>query len=124
MQQQPFFPTNTTVGSGASVTNQTGMSSSYQQQGIAGNPQQTLTAAGVSNISQQFIRAEQDLQKVHRDLSQAQNQVQVQAEGQIRQLKQLQQSIEQAVMQVQQLQSVVQGSQQGYSSINTGIRTQ
>jgi hypothetical protein len=60
-----------------------------------------LTRAGVSNFAQQMQQVGQQLQYLMERLHFAQNQVQTQAEAQLRELQQIQQAI---VMTVQQLQ--------------------
>lgn len=76
------------------------------QTNLATNPQANLTQAGVSNFSQQINSAYQQLQQVQRELIQTQNQIEVQAQAQIRQLRQLQQLIENAGSEVQQIDSL------------------
>jgi len=72
-----------------------------------------LTQAGVSNFSQQVNNAYQQLQKVQRELIQTQNQIEVQAQAQLRQLKQLQQLIEAAGSEVQQIDAMSRNQQSG-----------
>lgn len=69
----------------------------------------SLTQAGVSNFSQQVNNAYQQLQKVGRELNQAQNQIEIQAQAQVRQMKQLQQLIDAAANEIQRIDSLSRG---------------
>ena len=67
------------------------------QQAQAMQAQQSLTRLGVSNISQQIIKAEQQLQKVMQDLRLTANQLQSQMDAQQRQIAAIEQDIVQAI---------------------------
>ncbi|WP_438447868.1 hypothetical protein [Gorillibacterium sp. sgz5001074] len=101
-----------TTGTGAGYGNpvNTGYTSgSYgTQAGQTGLQQQpmNLTQAGVSNFSQQVNTAYQHLQQVQRELTQTQNQIEVQAQAQIRQIRQLQQLIDTAGTEIQQIEAL------------------
>jgi hypothetical protein len=64
-----------------------------------------LTRAGVSNFAQQMQQIGQQLQYLMERLHYAQNQVQTQAEAQLRELLQIQQAIAMTVQQIQQAQT-------------------
>ncbi|MFC0216648.1 hypothetical protein ACFFK0_30065 [Paenibacillus chartarius] len=83
----------------SSAFNRSGTGSQLQQ--TDPQIQMTLTQAGVSNFSQQLMMTEQMLQQVMTRLHYAQNQVQVQAQGQLRELQQLEQQIAQTLQQFQ-----------------------
>lgn len=74
------------------------------------NPQarQNLTQAGASNLSQQLLNTQQMLQQVMQRLHNAQSQVQVQAQGQLRELQQLEMQVAQTLQQFQTVQQAVQ----------------
>lgn len=103
-QQQTDIGTNRSYGTYGTVAPGTGQTESAQQ--ISSS---MLTRLGVSNFSQQVTVAQQKLQRVQQELVQAQNQIEVQSQAQIRQLRQLQQIIDQASMEIQQIQSASQG---------------
>jgi hypothetical protein len=63
-----------------------------------------LTRAGVSNFAQQMQQIGQQLQYLMERLHFAQNQVQTQAEAQLRELQQIQQAVAMTVQQLQQAQ--------------------
>ena len=69
--------------------------------------QGTLTKMGVSNISQQIIKAEQLLNKVQQDLQLTANQLQSQMDAQQRQIMMTQQNIQQAIDQFHQVDRMV-----------------
>jgi hypothetical protein len=102
---QPAQNTGRMTGYGTASSASTPAANSY----TASN----LTQAGVSNFSQQVNNAYQHLQKVQRELVQAQNQIEVQAQAQARQLKQLQQLIETAGNEVQQIDSMARMQRTG-----------
>ncbi|MBP1155718.1 MULTISPECIES: hypothetical protein [unclassified Paenibacillus] len=66
--------------------------------------QRMLTQAGVSNFAQQMQQIGQHLQYLTERLHYAQNQVQTQAEAQLRELHQIQQAIVLTMQQMQQAQ--------------------
>lgn len=68
------------------------------------NIQRMLTQAGVSNFAQQLQQIDQQLQYLVERLHYAQNQVQTQAEAQLRELQQIQQAIVLTTQQMQQAQ--------------------
>lgn len=90
-----------------------GASAAGGQTAAGGFSAGSLTQAGVSNFSQQVNNAYQQLQKVQRELIQAQNQVEVQAQAQARQLKQLQQLIEAAGQDIQQIDAMSRAQRSG-----------
>ena len=77
------------------------------QQAQAVQAQSHLTRMGVSNISQQIIKAEQQLQKVMQDLQLTGNQLQSQMDAQQRQIAKIQQDIGQAIEQFRVVDSMV-----------------
>lgn len=68
------------------------------------NIRRTMTQAGVSNFAQQLQQIGQQLQYLMERLHYAQNQVQTQAEAQLRELQQIQQAINLTMQQMQQAQ--------------------
>lgn len=72
--------------------------------GNAASMQQMLTRAGVSNFAQQVQQISQQLQYLTERLHFAQNQVQTQAEAQLRELQQIQQAMLMTMQQMQQAQ--------------------
>lgn len=71
----------------------------------AAETQSMLTRAGVSNFAQQVQQIGQQLQYLMERLHYAQNQVQTQAQGQLRELQQIEQAIAMTAQQLQQAQA-------------------
>jgi len=92
---------------GSSVSQPLQQAANMIQQAQAVQAQNHLTQMGVSNISQQIIKAEQQLQKVQQDLQGIHKQLQMQMDAQQRQIAMTQQNIQQAIDQFHSVNGMV-----------------
>jgi hypothetical protein len=77
------------------------------QQAQALEAQEQLTRMGVSNVSQQFSKAEQSLQQVLQEFQLMQNQILTQTDAQQRQIVNIQQRIMQSIDQIRAVENTI-----------------